>query len=258
MGCGCGCPMLSGDRWAWAPAPMGKAKAARPRLPRVFQRRMGHRGIPSHYSGCSCEARSGILFAGVFPTAAALRLFKPLAMAGYSQSSRPRGLSGLRLMDSDSDSVEPNTAESSGIWTAGLSHVQAETRGAKRRLGAFCGASYRSRGHMQYLHMCKRQKREREKSLRQQQEDLEPLQHAWNQERLRAGDMVGEAGVGRHPNAWSMQSVLRSAWLQIGKNWLMRAGVDGMRRGLAVVACVASAVHRSQERFIEEEMLKAG
>ena len=107
-----------------------------------------------------------------------------------------------------------------------------------------------------YLHSQKRLKLEREKKARVK-EGIAPLQRAWNDKRLRAGDCVGDAVgdlAGLHPNQWSFGGVLLNAWQQIGKSKVLRAGIDGIHRALGVLVTVASALNECQNMFIEDEV----
>jgi len=72
---------------------------------------------------------------------------------------------------------------------------------------------------MAYMRIARRAKHEAARAEAQTQA-AKPLQEAWNGERLRCGDMVGEPSSTQrslHPNTYSLKSVLRAAWLQIGK-----------------------------------------
>jgi hypothetical protein len=129
---------------------------------------------------------------------------------------------------------------------------------ARRRveLRTFCDDLYQSRPHMMYLHKCKKTK-SLERKLQQQNDEHAPLEGAWNTDRLRQGDRVGETPAdeqGAHPNQWTSTSVIRTAWKQIGKSSLARVGIDAMRRGLNVLAVVASAFVACQQTFVEEEI----
>ena len=43
----------------------------------------------------------------------------------------------------------------------------------------------------------------------------------------------------RDESVWSFHGVLHCAWLQVGKNKLLRSGIDGTTRGLVVSLLVA-------------------
>lgn len=62
---------------------------------------------------------------------------------------------------------------------------------AARTLGAFTGDMYQSKAHSQYLHMCKRRKKD-EQRREGEAAASRPLHEAWNADRLRVGDHVGE------------------------------------------------------------------
>ena len=102
---------------------------------------------------------------------------------------------------------------------------------------------------MLYIRQAKEIKREKAKRL-QGQAEVAPLQQAWNQERVRAGDYVGGQG-GRdeehHANMWPVMSVQTSAWRQIGSaSKTIRSGVDAMSKELAVLAVMSAASHDAQ------------
>ena len=174
-------------------------------------------------------------------------------------------LRGLPLHDSDEDCDVAAVPDLHG----GLAAVQDLQAGRRRRLGlgadaaevagrgAFAGAERGSFQHMKWVRECKRVR------IAEQQQDLmrdngSHLQHAWNAERLRFGDKVGEPDAcdPLHPNAWDPSLVLTSAWKQIGKDKSVRDGIDGERRSLDISACVAGAVAVEQREYIQAELAK--
>ena len=56
--------------------------------------------------------------------------------------------------------------------------------------------------------------------------DGQALREAWNEERLREGDKVGD-GKMHHPNQYSTRGTLTTAWRQIGNSRNARQGLDG-------------------------------
>jgi len=81
---------------------------------------------------------------------------------------------------------------------------------------------------------------------------LDPLVHAWNDERLRYGDEVEKptvkaSTIAKHPNAFRPCAVLVRAWRGIGAS-SQREGVDGSHAGLDFVTGVAGAMAFAQRR----------
>ena len=153
---------------------------------------------------------------------------------------------------------------------AGLAAVASEDptpQKTKRKLGAYTGEAYRGPGHSQYLHACKRAKHSG-KYAEQIALQQKPLEHAWNEERLRRGDRVGVATpredgaqANAQANAYHPTGVLRECWKMIGKNRTLRGGVDGHHRALAITATVGSCLNLEQEDFMRKqvgEMLDSG
>jgi hypothetical protein len=123
-----------------------------------------------------------------------------------------------------------------------------------RHEGAFVGDGYRGKGHSQYLHACKRQ-RLAEKEKEEQEAEAAALEAAWNSERLRSGDLVGQSdGASLHMNQFTLTGVLKSAWLQLGKNKVLRVGVDGQHRGLDILAAVSSSIWLEQSDFVKQRL----
>ena len=139
-----------------------------------------------------------------------------------------------------------------GLLAGNLRDLRPRGR-SRSRLGAFLGEQYRTSAHSQYLHACKRARRG-ERHEADQRADHAALQTAWNNERLREGDKVGsdDEGGGCHPNKFDPAAVLQNAWKQIGGvSKVLSVGVDGVRRALQILGCVAGAAHEEQREFIE-------
>jgi len=85
-----------------------------------------------------------------------------------------------------------------------------------------------------------------ERSVKHAQRDVDEARHdgkgtatGWNHERLRFGDRVSVNGedLHCHPNAFQTHGVQSMAWRSVGKDVVLRGGVDGSQgRGLAVVS----------------------
>ena len=119
-------------------------------------------------------------------------------------------------------------------------------------LGRFCGERYRGDCHMLYLQQCRKLKRA-QRQLADEAEKVTPLREAWNSQRLRMGDFVGEdqrlGDNAEHPNKWASAAVMTMAWRQVSGMKTMREGLDGMRRELSVLATVSSAAHKEQKTW---------
>ena len=123
-------------------------------------------------------------------------------------------------------------------------------------LSAFTGDAYRGNGHAAYMRACKKAKGEAAK-LAGEVAAAAPLQRAWSEERLRVGDHVGDASSAEqhlHPNTWSARSIVVAAWRQIGKNKVLRAGLDGHHRALDVLTTVSATAFQRQQCWVKAKV----
>ena len=50
-----------------------------------------------------------------------------------------------------------------------------------------------------------------------------------------------------HPNTWSARSIVVAAWRQVGKNKVLRVGLDGHHRALDVLTTVSATAFQGQQ-----------
>eukprot|EP00959_Pyramimonas_sp_CCMP1952_P114994 2404067-Pyramimonas_sp.AAC.1 len=173
------------------------------------------------------------------------------------------GLHALGCAPRDTDGDRPRRPEPQGhpdaqaggaptlaSLTRGLHLVSSSPTSSK---SSFSGSLYGGPAHSQFLHACKRLKRS-EDQRREDADAYEPLQTAWNEERLRSGTMVGHGDHALHCNQYSPHQVLINSWLQIGKNKCLREGIDGHHRGLDMVAAVSAAAIEDQTEWLSAEL----
>ena len=84
-----------------------------------------------------------------------------------------------------------------------------------------------------------------------------PSREAWDNERRRHGDHIDLGDEEKkedrhHRNFWSVASVLRAAWQQVGSVKTMRKGVDGLHRELSVLSTCSSAAWELQRRWVAD------
>ena len=127
----------------------------------------------------------------------------------------------------------------------------------RKRHHLFDGPLRRGQAHMAYMRECKKVRRQ-ERVVAEHRAKSSELESAWNAERMRAGDCVGDlpADCARapHPNQWPAASVLRAGFKQLGDNKTLRSGLDGVSRELGILTAVSSAFWLEQESYLSAEM----
>ena len=107
---------------------------------------------------------------------------------------------------------------------------------------------------------CK-EKKALETQAETERQEKKALEGAWNQQRVRAGDMVSDGpssssamadGGRRHANQWLMDGVLRAAYQQVGQKKTVRYGIDSVDHELAVMSTVAGVGRCLQETWLSE------
>jgi hypothetical protein len=124
----------------------------------------------------------------------------------------------------------------------------------KTKKGLFCNENYRSACHIQFLndHRAIAKAERANTALRQGHASTD---RAWNKERVRHGDTIGGTGddFSIHPNQYNTPSILVLAWKQIGKNKVLRSGIDGIHRALTILVAVANAIDEMQSIWMRDE-----
>ena len=127
-------------------------------------------------------------------------------------------------------------------------------RNVRRRLDMWTGELFRSGQQCLYMRQCKEAKRLKRK-IDDKQRSHESLESAWNEERLRSGDRVGEHMAKQaHPNKFESCGVLRQAWLQHGGGRTLRVGIDGQHRELALISTLSSAIAIDQSKWVKQQV----
>ena len=137
----------------------------------------------------------------------------------------------------------------------GLDAVPAD-RPQRRRLSMFEGDLNGGRAHMNYIRSCKRirQAQRQSDALRSEHRAIDD---AWNGQRLRNGDFVGEDDRDQgtpHPNKYCSKGVIVNAYKQIGAQKTLRAGIDGLPMELAALAAVSSAFDIAQDEWVRSNV----
>ena len=76
---------------------------------------------------------------------------------------------------------------------------------------------------------------------------------AWNSKVVRVGDTIGDVPElqGAHPNCYLPQGVLTLAFRQVGKNSVMRRGIEGTTKQLPALISVAQAAFSASRMYAE-------
>ena len=74
---------------------------------------------------------------------------------------------------------------------------------------------------------------------------------AWNSKVVRVGDTIGDVPElqGAHPNCYLPQGVLTLAFRQVGKNRVMRRGIEGCTKQLPALISVAQAAFSASRMY---------
>ena len=132
-------------------------------------------------------------------------------------------------------------------------HFHAQDQPLRDKRKKFTGEAHRGADHMQWLVDRKRLRTEEQRHANTK-DAAAPLENAWNGERLRAGDCVGSDDDDDYQDQQYLpEQLLRDTWKQIGMNKTLSVGIDGHRKGLAMVSSSSWVFQRLQQRFAHRQ-----
>ena len=109
---------------------------------------------------------------------------------------------------------------------------------------------------MAYIRMCK-QTKSAERKQQSLQSSMDPIEKAWDDQRLRHGDYIGAIpldGPRCHPNQWTIHGVMSSGWKQVTAVRTLRVGLDGDDKELGAVASVSSGFGIAQSSWVKDKL----
>ena len=125
---------------------------------------------------------------------------------------------------------------------------------APRRVSHFAGPLWRIAAHCQHLVACRKRKAAERKEAAVRRGSRK-IAESWNQGRLRVGDecdlVKGDDEV-LWVNQIKPQQIMVQAWKSVGTHTTERIGLDGHRKGLAMLSATAMVLDRLQERWAAE------